>query len=479
MSIVKPSGSAARPGNGVRLTKRLERSDPFLMRAVKGIAMIGGLLGVLVYAWQVIQEDTVSSRRALDQAATVGQVAAEADVARINAVAMDVSPRIAASFAAGLPASKQRSLQADMADRLVGTPVMAIIVFGEAGQTLAVLGQMPSDAAGNVGPRTKSRRAGEELLDLELVPIAKDRVAYYRDLPMGNGKRVQAAMVLRASAFQPALQMGSAAGMRWRAALLNRDGETILTAADEQGGFTERDVNLAGSALGWRALHGDESAARDRVTGQSGDVFIETRSVSGDMLQLTYVGQARPALSVLVSHRFEFLALFGVSMIAVLLAVSVIQNEWQRQDRQVRDADLATARAEITCDLLAAGVIDWSVSDGAVEYSEGWADMFGQGDEPVAEQIFDWIARIHQEDKLAAREAYQAMLEGRETELVHRIRIRMSSGLWVQVVERGRALVGTDGRTKRIVLVQTTEPVDGSALRNAFGGAMLPTARAV
>ena len=80
---------------------------------------------------------------------------------------------------------------------------------------------------------------------------------------------------------------------------------------------------------------------------------------------------------------------------------------------------------------------------------------------------------------MAARQAYQAMLEGTQSELVHRMRIRMSSGLWVQVVERGRAIAGTDGRVKRIVLVQTTEPVDGSALRNAFGGLIQADARAV
>jgi hypothetical protein len=163
----------------------------------------------------------------------------------------------------------------------------------------------------------------------------------------------------------------------------------------------------------------------------------------------------------------------------VALAISVIQNEWQRHDRNVRDADLMAARADVTCDLLAAGVIDWSVADGRVVYSEGWADLFSQGNEPVSEEIFDWVARIHPDDRASASRSYQAMLDGRETELVHRMRVRMSSGLWVQVVERGRAIAGIDGRAKRIVLVQTTEAVDGSALRDAFGAAALPAAQAV
>jgi PAS domain-containing protein len=463
--------SSDRPKRGVRLTRRLERSDPFLMRAVQVVALIGCILGILIYSLQVVHEDTQANRRALTEAATVGQLAAEADIARINSAAIEAAPLIAAAMAGGLSAARQRTLRADVTGLLARTPVTAIIVFGAHGEAVSVFGQLPADAAGAIGPRPTSRRAGGELLDLELVPVSKDRAAYHRDLKMANGQHVEAELVLRSNAFQPALQIGAAAGQDWRAALLNRDGETVLTAAGAKRVFDRADASLVVSALGWRPLHADESAATDRVVGQDGGRFVETRAVAGDMLQLAYIGEAPSVVSVLAARRYQFLA--------VLLAISVIQNEWQRHDRHVRDADLIAARAEITCDLLAAGVVDWSVSDGVVDYSEGWAEMFSQGDEPMHEEIFDWIARIHPDDRLAAREAYQAMLEGTQSELVHRMRIRMSSGLWVQVVERGRAIAASDGSVKRIVLVQTTEPVDGSGLRNAFGGATLPDARAV
>jgi PAS domain-containing protein len=477
MSFEVPSRPAARTGFGVRLIKRLERSDPFLMRAIQGAAVIGCVLGILIYAWQAIANDTTRSRTALTQAAAAGQVAAEAEVARINAAGMAAAPMIALALSEGRPANEIRSIRSEISAGLAGTPVTAIIAFNDTGDVLSVFGQLPSDSNAALAPMSNGRRAGGELVGLELVRIAPGRAAYYRDLPLGNSKHIGVAMVLRASAFQSSLQVGAAAGDGWRAALLNRDGEPVLTASAKHAVFSDADNALVATALGWRPLHGDEVPARDRTTGQDGDAFVETRTVAADMAQLAYVGKVRPAFSVLASRRFEFIALFGASMMAVLLAVSIIQNEWQRQDRQVRDADMTAARAEITCDLLAAGVIDWSVADGSVEYSEGWAELFAQGGEPVAEQIFDWIARIHPDDQLAAREAYQQMLEGKSSELVHRIRIRMSSGLWVQVVERGRALFGPDGRTKRIVLVQTTEPVDGSALRNAFGGAALPDSR--
>jgi len=464
---------------GVRLTRRLERSDPFLMRAVQAATLTGCILGILIYAWQAVNGETAASRRALAEAAAAGQIAAEADVSSIQSVAFAAAPLVAAASAPDISAAEQVALNAALTRLLSTSPVTAVVVFTPDGKPASVHGDMPSDAAGLIAPPSTSRRAGNELIALELAPVSKRRAAYYLELPMADGTALPAAMVLRTGAFQSALNVGAAAGPGWRAALLNRDGQTVLTAATADAPFAEGDLQLAVTALGWRPLHADESSAASGVEGQHTGAFIETRAIAGDMLQIAYVGAPRPVVSVLSARRYEFAALFGAALLAMILAISIIQNEWQRHDLQVRDADLLAARADVTCDLLAAGVIDWSVTDGRVDYSEGWADMFAQGTEPVSEEIFDWIARIHPDDRLAAREAYQAMLEGRETELVHRMRIRMSSGLWVQVVERGRAIKGPDGVTQRIVLVQTTEPVDGSALRNAFGDAAAKAAEVV
>lgn len=475
--MTQASPSPAR--TGVRLTRRLERSDPFLMRAVQAATLIGCILGILIYAWQAVYGETATSRRALTEAAAAGQVAAEAEVARIQSVALAAAPLVAAASAPGIAPDERVALNAELTRLLAPSPVTAIVLFTPEGRPADIHGEMPSDAAGSIAPPSTSRRAGDELIALELAPVSKRRAAYYLQLPMPDGTALPAAMVLRTDAFQSALSVGAAAGSGWRAALLNRDGQTVLTAATADAPFAEGDLQLAATALGWLPLHADEFSAADHVGGRNNDAFIETRAVAGDMLQIAYVGAPRRVVSILFDRRYEFAALLGAALLAMILAISIIQNEWQRHDLQVRDADLLAARADVTCDLLAAGVIDWSVADGRVDYSEGWAGMFAQGAQPASEEIFDWIARIHPDDRLRARDAYQAMLEGRETELVHRMRIRMSSGLWVQVVERGRAILGPDGQTSRIVLVQTTEPADGSALRKAFGDAAAKPTEAV
>lgn len=463
------SADTVHPGPFVRLARRLERSDPFLMRAIQAAALIGCVVGVLIYGWQVVRHETSTTRSALAEAAWTGEVAVEADLARIYAAGTQAAPLIAAAMADNVPASEQRALQLQITQQLADTPVTAIILPGTNGAAPRVFGEMPSGAEGALAPRPYSRRAGSEALELGLVSVGPGRAAVYRDLTLAGGRQVPAVLVLRSGAFQSALHAGSAAGEHWRAALLNLDGDAVVTASDRGAAFDAADLGLASGALGWLPLHTDDIPATSHVSGEAGARFMESRGIAGGALQLVYIGTEPTVIAVLAARRFEFMALFGASLLAVLLAVSVIQNEWQRQDREVRDADLSTALADITCDLLAAGVIDWSVAEGTVHYSEGWADMFAQGVEPTSEDIFDWIARIHPDDRLEARQVYQRMLEGGESELVHRLRVRMSTGLWVQVVERGRALVGASGTIKRIILVQTTEPVDGSMLRNVFG----------
>ena len=46
----------------------------------------------------------------------------------------------------------------------------------------------------------------------------------------------------------------------------------------------------------------------------------------------------------------------------------------------------------------------------------------------------------------------------------------MTSGMWVQVLERGRAVSGLDGKPARIVLVQTPEAADGAVLKETLNG---------
>lgn len=451
-----------------------KHNDPVLARALQAIALCGVILGLILYAWVAIHNETGASQRRLADAAAAGQVAADAEMARIEAVAERTAPLIAAAMRADISADDLRKVQAQVADMLSSTPVLTVAVLDGKGGVLSVFGPMPADAVGGLAPPSSSQRAGHELLGLELVPVSRLRAGFYREATLAGGERLPMIFVLRSGAFGAALDVGAAAGSGWRAALINLDGKVVRSSSAPGRAFTPSDAALAGQALGWQPLHEDQVSAPGRLSGRTDGGFLEARSVAGGRLHIAYLGDEPSVLAIVAARRTEFLALFGVSILALVLALSLIQNEWRRDDAENEDAFLVLAQARASCDLLEAGVIDWSVRDGRIVYSEGWAEMFARGMKPESEEAHDWISRIHPQDQDAARETYQSMLDGVVNDIQHRIRIRLPSGLWVQVLERGRAVKGGDGKPARIVLVQTPEAADGAALKETLDGLNLP-----
>ncbi|MGE6698425.1 PAS domain-containing protein [Hyphomonas sp. NPDC076900] len=447
-----------------------KHNDPVLARALQAIAFCGVILGLVLYAWVAVHNETGASQRRLADAAAAGQVAADAEMARIEAAAERTAPLIAAAMRADVSAEDLRKVQAQVADMLSSTPVLAVAVLDGKGGVLSVFGPMPADAVGGLAPLSSSQRAGQELLGLDLVPVSRLRTGFYREAGLAGGGRLPMIFVLRSGAFGAALDAGAAAGSGWRAALFNLDGKVVRSSSAPGRAFTPSDAALAGQALGWQPLHKDQVSAPGRLSGRTDGAFLEVRSVAGGGLHIAYLGDEPSVLAIIAARRTEFLALFGVSMLALVLALSLIQNEWRRDDAENEDAFLVLAQARASCDLLDAGVIDWSLRDGRIVYSEGWADMFARGVKPASEEAHDWISRIHPQDQDAARETYQSMLDGRVNDIEHRIRIRLPSGLWVQVLERGRAVSGLDGMPARIVLVQTPQAADGAALKETLSG---------
>lgn len=447
-----------------------KHNDPVLARALQAIALCGVILGLILYAWIAVHNEVGASQRRLAAAAAAGQVAADAEMARIEAAAERAAPLIAAAVRADISATDLRNAQAQVAELLSATPVLAVAVLDGKGGVSSVFGHMPSDAIGGLAPVSSSQRAGQELLGLELVPVSRLRAAFYSEAELAGGGRLPMVFVLRSGAFGAALDAGASAGSGWRAALFNLDGKVVLSNSAPGRAFTPSDAALAGQALGWQPLHGDQVSAPGRLSGRTDGVFLEARSVAGGRLHIAYLGDEPSVLAIIAARKMEFLALFGVSMLALVLALSLIQNEWRRDDTENEDTFLALAQARASCDLLDAGVIDWSVRDGRIVYSEGWAEMFARGVKPASEEAHDWISRIHPQDQDAARETYQSMLDGTANDIEHRIRIRLPSGMWVQVLERGRAVSGLDGKPARIVLVQTPEAADGAVLKETLNG---------
>lgn len=448
----------------------LKRNDPVLVRALQAVTFGGLVLGMLLYAFIAVRSDVAASHRHLADAASAGQLAAEAELARIDAAAERALPLVAGTLGADVSASALRAARNKVGEILASSPVSAIAVMDGRGGVISVFGQMPADAVGRLAPPAQSQRAGRELLQLDFASISSHRAAYFSAVELSSGARVPVVFILRAGAFRAALDAAPPAARGARAALLNVDGAIVLSSAPGKDGFSAADGSLATRAANGQRLYTEETLVSEEVAGAEQGTLLEFRPVAGGRLHLAYIGNEPSVQSAIAARQWEFLALAGATLLALVLALSLIQNEWRREDRDTEDLNLALAQARASSNLLDAGVIDWSVADGRVTYSDGWAERFARGLKPASEEAFDWIARIHPEDQASAREIYQLMLDGAAQDIEHRIRVRLPSGLWVQVLERGRMIGDAEGRPARIVLVQTLEAADGGALKQAISG---------
>jgi PAS domain S-box-containing protein len=147
-------------------------------------------------------------------------------------------------------------------------------------------------------------------------------------------------------------------------------------------------------------------------------------------------------------------------MILVLLFVYLVQNEWRKEDRRVDHLVSLSNRLRHATNLLHVGVVDWSVRSGDVVLSAGWRRLLGYAPEEVANEIDEWHARLHPDDRDRALRAYQDLADGRMTDLRHRVRLIHRDGRVVPVDERGGAQTNRRGRVTHVVLVQ--EPHDPS-----------------
>ena len=142
-------------------------------------------------------------------------------------------------------------------------------------------------------------------------------------------------------------------------------------------------------------------------------------------------------------------------LLALILAISIVQNEWRRHDRRANTSADAVARAEIAADLLDAGVLEWRVADSGLSSSEGWRALFAVGASTAGEDISNWLERLHPDDEARARAAYQGLLDGPGETLNQPLRVRDGSGVYVEVQERARVRRDADGVPVRVVMVHT------------------------
>jgi hypothetical protein len=144
---------------------------------------------------------------------------------------------------------------------------------------------------------------------------------------------------------------------------------------------------------------------------------------------------------------------------AALLAIFLyaVRNEWHREDRELDHLVSLSRRLRFATNLLDVGTIEWNVRTGDLVLSAGWHRLVGADPAIVLDEIEEWHARIHPDDRPHALARYQKLADGDYERLSHRLRILRDDGTVVPVVERGGLQFTDRGRISHVVLVMEPE----------------------
>jgi PAS domain S-box-containing protein len=81
---------------------------------------------------------------------------------------------------------------------------------------------------------------------------------------------------------------------------------------------------------------------------------------------------------------------------------------------------------------------DWNIKTGEVVFSPRWAEMRGLRPEDVRPHVDSWTSAIHPEDWPRVQRTLTEYLEGRLPEYRVEFRVRMASGDWIWIRDRGK-----------------------------------------
>ena len=434
---VLPLENRGVPGGWRRL------SDPVIYRTLHLAAIVGCLLGLLLFAKFEAGRNLAMERQQTTVWARTISARTEAILLQGGVLAEQAAGLLSGALESDTPASQQREIARRMSELLDDGPASGLVVLGETGNVLRAYGFLP--AVGYVWP--KSEALPDRDMDLLLIDAGNGKfLASMSNTRVGNTARI--VIVYPSDVFSSRMKDAVMPSL-----LLNRDGDLLTASAGAPAYAGKAELNILLGILQRAARRaGGERAAIDDAF-RDGAVVAATSIVGNGEAQAITFRVHSGAFGTLWASRTRLALLMGPALLATLLALSLIQNEWRRQDKGDDNSENMAARARIAADIVSAGIVDWSVDEGSVDYSDGWAALLGYENIPQHEEIFDWIERIHPDDRFAARSAYEDLQQGNVTDLTHEIRVRTTDRSYIRIRERARMHQDSSG-FRHIVLVQ-------------------------
>lgn len=426
-------------------------SDPILVRALFGMTILGCISGLILFFRMFTADMAMEDRRFLTMEARSGALRADRVLLQAGTLISELAPDIATALSDDIDASQKRLLRRQLNEALAATPVLGLAVTNSNGATLMNLGRRPSKGYAHSIIRPLEKDARFLTQRLAVTADESGAVLLHRNLPMQTDLHI--ALQIDPDVLVAAIAPQGDTRQRINATYLTDDSGKIIAIASARGGAPRRITPPDGV---WNMAPLDEAIAFP-VAGSSGKTRSEAVFVSLDTAPLRLFHVAEPATFVRAIHESGrlILTMLGPGALCLILITSLIQNEWRKRDRRANTAADVVARAEIASDILDAGIVDWCVADASVVYSKGWRDLLGYDSGMTREEIYDWIERIHPDDRPRARNAYQSLLNAEVESLEHNLRICCGDGAYAPVRERAALRTNDAGRPARIILVQT------------------------
>ena len=103
-----------------------------------------------------------------------------------------------------------------------------------------------------------------------------------------------------------------------------------------------------------------------------------------------------------------------------------------------------------------AGVWDWNLRTGQVQYSRLWKEMYLYAEDEIGNGYDEWKTRIHPEDLPQAKAALKRFVDGKTATYSSEYRMRCKDGSWKWILDRGMVVSrDADGKPLRMIGTHT------------------------
>ncbi len=140
-----------------------------------------------------------------------------------------------------------------------------------------------------------------------------------------------------------------------------------------------------------------------------------------------------------------------VGTILLLIFNTILLHSQRKRSKVEASLKDTEARFALAVEGTQDGIFDWDIQSGDVFYSRQYFAMLGHDRQPFTGTPEDMLELVHPEDKEKVWRNKQAYLNGELSEYNQEYRMKHSSGRWVWVQSRAKALYDKNGKPLRMV----------------------------